>query len=74
MKRNVGTTDRLLRAGAGAAMIGCSIVAPFPLLARLLTFGLMGAVLLMSSVAGRCLGYALLGRSTCPVNRTAGGA
>jgi hypothetical protein len=68
MKRNVGTVDRALRAlGALALMIG-SVAAPLPmpLAARVALFGVMAAYLGFTALAGTCLGYALLGKSTCP--------
>ena len=65
MKRNVGSGERVLRGAGGLAMLTCTVVAPLSLAARLGVFGVTGAYLLVSAFAGTCLGYTLLGKSTC---------
>ncbi len=67
MKKNVGHRDRLFRALGGAAMLSCSVMAPLPLALRVGVFGSLGAYLLLTALLGSCLGYALMGRSTCPL-------
>ncbi|MFP2924545.1 DUF2892 domain-containing protein [Pyxidicoccus sp. 3LG] len=67
MKRNVGNMERLFRALGGLALVTCAAMASLPLAVRLATFGVLGAYLLFSALAGSCLGYVLMGRSTCPV-------
>jgi hypothetical protein len=47
-------------------MLTCAVVAPLPLLVRVLALGACGLYLLFSALAGTCIGYRLLGRSTCP--------
>lgn len=66
MQRNVGTIDRWLRAVAALVMLVLAVVAPLPLMLRLPVFGMMGGYLLWTALAGSCLGYLLMGRSTCP--------
>ena len=66
MKRNLGNGDRLLRAVGGAAMVACAVMAPVPLAVRLAVFGVTGGYLLLSALRGTCLGYTLMGKSTCP--------
>ncbi|WP_437541381.1 DUF2892 domain-containing protein [Sorangium sp. So ce367] len=66
MKRNVGTQDRLLRVLGALALLACAWAAPLPLTARLSAFGLAGVYVMFTALSGTCLGYALLGRSTCP--------
>jgi hypothetical protein len=67
MKRNVGNAERLFRA-LGAVMLGtCMVMAPLPLVLRVATFGVLGAYMLFTAVAGSCLGYTLMGRSSCPI-------
>jgi hypothetical protein len=68
MKRNVGTVDRALRAVGAAALMIAAVAAPLPLPlpARVALFGVMAAYLAFTALAGTCLGYALLGKSTCP--------
>lgn len=65
MQRNLGNMDRALRL-LGALMAGVgAVVAPFPLTARLLAFGGVSLYLLFTSVSGACVGYRLMGKSTC---------
>jgi hypothetical protein len=67
MKKNLGGRDRAFRALAAAAMLVCSVMSPLPLVVRVAGFGAMGAYLLFTAVAGTCLGYRVLGKSTCPM-------
>jgi hypothetical protein len=67
MKKNLGTSDRWLRGLAGSALLLCSFLAPLPLLMRAAGLGSAGVYLLFTALAGTCLGYKLIGRSTCPV-------
>ncbi|MFT3706414.1 MAG: DUF2892 domain-containing protein [Archangium sp.] len=66
MTRNVGVLDRVMRAVVAVGSFGGALFAPWPLPIRIGVFGATGAYLLFSSVAGTCLGYRLMGRSTCP--------
>ncbi|QSQ22926.1 DUF2892 domain-containing protein [Pyxidicoccus parkwayensis] len=66
MARNVGKVDRVLRAVAAVGLGVCAVVAPVDGWVR----GLMvaqGLYFLGTSLAGSCLGYRLMGKSTCPV-------
>jgi len=65
MKHNVGTWDRVVRAIAGLAMLTCSVMAPLPVLVRGCVLGVPGAYLLLTAVIGSCVGYRVLGKSTC---------
>jgi hypothetical protein len=66
MARNLGRADRVLRViGAVAAAIG-AVEAPFSWPLRLAVFGGTATYLLLSALAGTCLGYRLMGMSTCP--------
>lgn len=67
MKRNVGNTERLFRGVGGLALATCAVMAPLPLVVRVATFGVLGAYMLFTALAGSCLGYTLMGRSTCPI-------
>lgn len=67
MKQNAGTWDRILRAISGSALLVGAVVAPLPLLARVLALGGTGAYLTGSALVGSCLGYRMIGISTCPV-------
>jgi hypothetical protein len=66
--KNLGNTDRWLRVVAAAAMVSCAFKAPLPATLRLSIFGGLAAYMLLTAVAGTCLGYKLMGRSTCPVS------
>ena len=68
MIRNVGNLDRFARGGTAAALTICSFLAPLPLETRLLAFALPAVYLLFTALKGRCLGYRLMGRSTCPTS------
>jgi Protein of unknown function (DUF2892) len=68
MKQNAAAWDRALRAVAGVVMLACSIFAPLPLLVRAAALGVGGAYLLVSALAGSCLGYRLMGISTCSLD------
>jgi Protein of unknown function (DUF2892) len=66
MKRNVGTWDRVFRAITGSAMLVASGLTPVPLLVSVV-MAVNGVYLVGTSLVGSCLGYRLMGRSTCPV-------
>ena len=68
MKRNAANWDRVLRGLVGIAMLVASVLAPLPLLVRILALGVGGAYLLETALVGTCLGYSLLGISTCPTD------
>jgi hypothetical protein len=62
MKHNVGTADRIVRGVLGLGLVTSSIVAPpVPMVV-----GVLGGLLALTSLAGTCPGYRMLGRSTCP--------
>lgn len=63
LPRNLGATDRLLRAGAAVLLILLQLTGRFPGLTSLL-MGVVAAVLLLSSAMGSCLLYAPLRLST----------
>jgi Protein of unknown function (DUF2892) len=67
MKQNLGTWDRILRVGASATMATCAVMAPLPFAARLAIFGGLGTYMMLTALAGTCLGYRMMGKSTCPV-------
>jgi len=67
MTKNVGPGDRVAR-GLGAAGLGlCAMLAPLPFWVRVLGLGLNAIYLGYTALSGTCLGYRLMGRSTCPV-------
>jgi hypothetical protein len=67
MKQNAASWDRILRAIVGLALFGSSFFAPLPLLARVLGLGFGGAYMIATALVGTCLGYKLMGFSTCPI-------
>jgi hypothetical protein len=74
MKPNAASWDRALRAIAGCGMLLCSLFAPLPLLVRIFAFGGGGLYMLGTAIGGSCLGYRMMGISTCPVDSAAGKA
>lgn len=68
MKQNLGSLDRVLRGLGALAMIAFGVVAPAQEAVRL-ALGLTGVYLAFTALAGSCLGYRLIGRSTCPLER-----
>lgn len=70
MTKNVGTWDRALRAVGALLMATCAFAAPLPATVRVPLFGVMAIYMLFTTVSGTCLGYRLMGRSTCPLKST----
>lgn len=69
MKQNAAHWDRILRAIVGLAMLVASFMAPVPMLVRVLAFGMMGVYMLATALIGTCLGYKMMGMSTCPIKQ-----
>jgi hypothetical protein len=72
MRKNVGGVDRLFRALGGSALVVCAFLAPVPVWARVAGLGGGGLYLLATALIGSCLGYRLMGRSTCPAEARSG--
>jgi hypothetical protein len=68
MKQNLGSLDRVLRGLGALAMIISGVVVPAQEAVRL-GLGVTGVYLAFTALAGSCLGYRLLGRSTCSAER-----
>ena len=66
MAQNLGTIDRIARVAGAVILFVVSAVSPLPV-ALQVAVGLMGVYVLGSSLVGTCLGYKLMGMSTCPV-------
>jgi hypothetical protein len=73
MSQNLGNADRIARVLAAVAMLVASIFAPVPMIAHV-GLALTGAYLIGSSLVGTCLGYKLIGVSTCPIKQQRAGA
>jgi hypothetical protein len=70
MTKNVGAWDRALRVvGAAGATVG-AVVAPWPAWVRVLLLGGTALYLAWTALAGSCLGYTLMGRSTSPRSKS----
>jgi hypothetical protein len=63
---NVGTLDRVARAVATALAVTAAVALPLPAGAAL-ALGATSVYLLGTALSGTCLGYRLMGRSTCRV-------
>lgn len=67
MTTNVGKMDRVFRALGAIGMLAAAFLAPLPVEVRVPLFGLLAAYMSFTALAGTCLGYKLMGMSTCPV-------
>lgn len=65
MQKNVGSMDRLTRGLGALAIVVCAFLSPVPLWAQF-ALGASGLYVLFTALFGACLGYRLLGMSTCP--------
>ncbi|HEV8660089.1 MAG TPA: DUF2892 domain-containing protein [Thermoanaerobaculia bacterium] len=62
---NEGTIDRVVRIVLGLSLLAITVIGPKTY------WGLLGAVPLVTGLAGTCPLYSVLGLNTCPVkNRT----
>jgi Protein of unknown function (DUF2892) len=68
MSQNLGNPDRIARVLAAIAMVGTSVIVPLPLVGQI-GLALTGVYMLGTSLVGTCLGYKLMGVSTCPVKQ-----
>ena len=66
MKRNVGSLDRVARGLGAIGMFVAALMAPWELWLRI-GLGATGAYVLLTAFAGTCVGYRLMGLSTCPL-------
>ncbi|HEV8547991.1 MAG TPA: DUF2892 domain-containing protein [Polyangiaceae bacterium] len=69
MKQNLGRMDRVVRAVAAIGLAGGAVAAPLPWAVRVVGLGASAVYLLFTVLAGTCLGYRLMGLSTCPNER-----
>jgi hypothetical protein len=70
MTRNVGNADRIARLIAATALGVGALAAPFAPALRLAAFGLPAIYMVGTALVGTCLGYRLIGMSTCPAQRS----
>jgi hypothetical protein len=63
MKTNVGSIDRVLRAGVGIALIGLTLTGTIG------AWGWVGVVPLATALVGVCPAYSLLGLNTCSTKK-----
>lgn len=73
MSQNLGNLDRAVRVIAAIALFVLAFTLQLPVLAQV-AMGLNGVYLLGSSLVGTCLGYKLIGVSTCPIKQQRAGA
>jgi hypothetical protein len=62
---NLGTADRVFRVVSAVSLFAGAVLAPVPLFAQV-ALAATGVYMLGSSLVGTCLGYKLIGASTCP--------
>ena len=65
MEKNLGMSDRAARGLGVLGLMACSLYSPLPALLRVPLFGVLAVYLLYTALSGICVGYALLGKSTC---------
>ncbi|MCK9281824.1 MAG: DUF2892 domain-containing protein [Melioribacteraceae bacterium] len=63
MKKNIGSTDKIIRVVIGLAIIGWGLYAQS-------WWGLIGLIPLVTVATGFCGLYTLLGMNTCEVKKT----
>ncbi len=63
MKKNMGTTDRVIRSAAGVAIVALYLGGQISGMVAIV-LGVIAAALLLSSLVGWCPAYLLLGLST----------
>jgi hypothetical protein len=68
MVHNLGSADRSARVVAAVALFAAAVAAPVPVLAQL-ALALTGVYMVGTSLVGTCLGYKLIGVSTCPIKQ-----
>lgn len=66
MKKNLGSMDRAARGLGALGMVVGAFVAPVEMAVRV-GLGATGVYVLFTALAGTCLGYRLMGLSTCPL-------
>ncbi|HEU4409892.1 MAG TPA: DUF2892 domain-containing protein [Polyangiaceae bacterium] len=69
MAQNLGNFDRLARLVAALPLAACAWLAPLGPVVRAVAFGAPAVYLVATALGGVCLGYRLLGKSTCPSPR-----
>jgi hypothetical protein len=72
MPQNLGTFDRAARLVAALPLAVCAFLAPLGALVRGLAFGAPAIYLVATGLGGVCLGYRLMGKSSCPAPRALG--
>lgn len=65
MKKNLGSMDRVARGLGALGLVVGAFVAPVEIVLRV-GLGASGAYVMFTALAGTCLGYRLMGVSTCP--------
>ena len=68
MVHNLGSADRIARVVGAVALFAAAVAAPVPFLAQL-ALALTGVYMVGTSLVGTCLGYKLIGVSTCPIKQ-----
>lgn len=66
MTKNVGNFERFVRGLVAAAAVAGALWLPLSPAVRFGVFGTLGAALALTALSGTCLGYRLMGKSTCP--------
>jgi Protein of unknown function (DUF2892) len=70
--QNLGPFDRVVRLIAAVPLATCAFLAPLGPLVRGLAFGAPAIYLVVTGLGGACLGYHMMGKSSCPAPRALG--
>ncbi len=73
MSHNLGNVDRIARLLAALGMLIASVTAPVQFSFQV-GLALMGVYMIITALVGTCLGYKLIGVSTCPIKAQRAGA
>lgn len=71
MLKNLGKADRTLRVVLASVAACCAVLAPYSLGWKLGLLAPSAVYLLLTALTGTCLGYRLMGKSTCPTGESA---
>jgi hypothetical protein len=70
MTKNLASWDRVARGVAAMLMATCAVMAPLPLSVRVGALALPAIYMVLTALRGTCLGYRMMGLSTCPVPKS----
>ena len=70
MQKNLAGWDRAARGVTAVLMATCAVMAPLPIAVRVAALALPAVYMAFTALRGTCLGYRMMGVSTCPVPKS----